>query len=345
MSRCGDVPSANVLRHAGLEFAVLEGARLADHEPFAILPQLVAELRRVLQRLRVEWAAVQHLYGRDAEELEVLERLVPGEADVHLVPDAEAEEVRRQVLIVDRMLGPQVLAADPPAVGQVEAHVVDQELLDPRAILSTSAVDRPGVDVAVAVRARVLAVELDADHDVLTLELLAVLQGLVIVVDTRREWEVEGPAVLHVLHVLVQHPTGRQHFLDRFVEEQLALRAGAVIEDVVAPFGDGLLGVELVGHQDLRDAGGDARVFDAQHRLLAEQVVVLADRRAVVEVVSAIGPQATLDQVVRVELTFRCFLCGLTAEHAPELVAREYTFPKDVACEKFRFHDMSISVP
>ena len=66
--------------------------------------------------------------------------------------------------------------------------------------------------------------------------------------------------------------------------------------------------------------------------------MVLADGRAVVEVVAAVAPQPPLDQVMGVKLALRGVLGSLLAEDAAVLVSLENCFAKLITREKLVVH-------
>lgn len=227
---------------------------------------------------------------------------------------------------MDRVLGPHVLAADSPAFWQVETYVVHKERLHPATIFTTLRVNRPGMNMTIRVRRRVLTIHLLRDDYSLPVELRGIVQGLIIVVSTRRPGQMECPTVLHVRGEQIKSATGAQDLLNRLIVEQLTLRSATVLEDVVPPLVDRLFGVELVRDDDLRDPGSFTNILDIKDRLLALQVVFFADGGAIIEVVPSIAPKTSLDDVVSIELLLRGVLSGDPAEHAAVLVPSEYTF-------------------
>jgi hypothetical protein len=97
---------------------------------------------------------------------------------------------------------------------------------------------------------------------------------------------------------------------------------------------------EVRRERELRDAAARAKLVARERRGLGCEVVFLAHGRAVFEVVAAVGPEPTLQDVVCVERA------GGPAHHALVAVTGEHAFAKLVASQQFEFdgaHDMPFS--
>jgi len=149
------------------------------------------------------------------------------------------------------MHGVDVLAADPPALGDV---VGDRAVKSPDAIAGGvgRVVERARVEV-VAVHRRALAVKLLGHDDLGTAEgCLWIGHHPIVIRRARRPRHVKSSGILHARREEVQDR--REDLLHALVVEQLAAEALAARQDRVSPLVDDVAGAELVGQVHAGDA-------------------------------------------------------------------------------------------
>jgi hypothetical protein len=148
--------------------------------------------------------------------------------------------------------------------------------------------------------------------------------------DSGRPREMKSPFVLDVRSKDVKPNSCSKNFLDRSIVIELPSCATAIIKDWVSP-----LVVDMIGVKVRRDvyAGYTAlssNFFHALDSSLTLKVVCFTDGGTVLEVIPAIRPESTFDDVMRIKLSFRGLLCGLATEHTFVVVTLEDSLSKVV---------------
>ena len=175
-----DVILSNELRHDILEFSIAEAAGDTDDVSFAGIAIKGIDLDSLYMGFVPE-AFIEAGNQAQTEKFAPDLRFGPGQAFILLIPDLEDQEMRRQVQVMDRMLGEEILPADPPA-GRYLMPDLTMKTPEPVSGRMGSRVDRPRVKT-IPIYGCLLTVHLDRDDDLLAFEALQGGNDLVIARD------------------------------------------------------------------------------------------------------------------------------------------------------------------